>query len=91
MIGGKLIAGKKYLGNLKKVITAYVKDTLGSIQPDLKRIFITFTEIDKDIIDKVETIIRETFSFASVIKTVAGATITSHCGKGTLGVLFYNA
>ena len=26
---------------------------------------------------------------ANIIETIAGATITSHCGKGTLGVLFF--
>jgi fatty acid-binding protein DegV len=35
--------------------------------------------------------VKETFEFDEIIETVAGSIITSHCGKGTLGVLFvYN-
>ena len=35
--------------------------------------------------------VKEIFDFDEVIETVAGSIITSHCGKGTLGVLFvYN-
>jgi fatty acid-binding protein DegV len=35
--------------------------------------------------------VKEIFEFDEIIETVAGSIITSHCGKGTLGVLFvYN-
>ena len=32
--------------------------------------------------------VKELFDFDEVIETVAGSIITSHCGQGTLGVLF---
>ena len=38
----------------------------------------------------VEQVVRE-FGFQEVIHTVAGCTISSHCGPNTLGVLFYDA
>ena len=43
-----------------------------------------------EVIDKVKEIVKQRFTFAEVLETTAGSTVTSHCGKGTLGVLFLN-
>jgi DegV family protein with EDD domain len=84
---GKLVAGQKYMGNLSKVIASYVKTQVG-LSPDFGRIFITHTTIDAEIVAKVHALLVEA-GFEQIEETTAGATISSHCGKGTLGVLFY--
>ena len=86
---GKLKAKKKYMGGMKRCLRHYVED-LAEQYPnyDKKRCFITHSSADPEIVDAVKQQVAETFDFEEVIETVAGSIVTSHCGKGTLGVLF---
>ena len=86
---GKMGVGKKYRGNLSKSIVDYVNDRLkGRTDIDSKRIFITHTPCDDEIVAKVKSAVAENYSFDEVIETTAGCTISNHCGPGTLGILF---
>lgn len=89
---GKMVVGQKYVGKLGKCIEKYVAAILKDYNtPDLKRIFITHTYCDKEIVDSVRAQITELRpDFKEIIETHAGCTVTSHCGKGTLGILFIN-
>ncbi len=87
---GKMISGHKYRGSLEKVTLNYVKDTLAEFNnPDKKRAFITFTTATETLIFKIEKILKEK-GFQEIYKTTAGATISSHCGENTLGILYIN-
>ena len=90
VIDGKMLAAKKYRGNINRVIRNYVEDRLkgrNDIEPD--RIFITHTRCDEEAISNVKNLIREFQpDIREIIDTDAGATVTTHCGPGTLGVLF---
>lgn len=55
---------------------------------DRSRCFITHSSCEPEVVAKVRAQVLEKFSFDEVLETVAGSVITSHCGKGTLGVLF---
>lgn len=89
VIDGKMTSGKKYRGKIDKVIIQYVEERLkGRDDIDTKRIFITHTKCDKEIVDAVRAKIKEFFDFDEVLETTAGCTITSHCGPYTLGILF---
>jgi len=91
VVDGKMIVGKKYMGSLKRALEKYVPDILTKYPNyDKKRIFITHTKIDKEIIEKVRDLIRQYADFDEILDTDAGCTITSHCGPGTLGILYYN-
>ena len=89
---GKIEVGKKYMGNVIKNCDKYVLDTLkmnGTY--DTTRAFITYTkDTDEKIVNKVESVLKENSNFKEIIKTNAGATITCHCGKGTIGILYIN-
>lgn len=86
---GKMNVGKKYRGAYDKSIEAYIKDKLEGRQDiNLNRIFITHTKCDKSIIKLAEKTISKYQTFAEVLETTAGCTITNHCGEGTLGILF---
>ena len=88
---GKIVVGQKYRGNTAVVAEKYVNNIFDMFQnPDPRRVFITHTLVPQEIIDKVKEIVKQRFTFAEVLETTAGSTITSHCGKGTLGVLFLN-
>lgn len=86
---GKMEPGKKYRGKIDKVIMDYVKD----MEDDLKnakkdRVFITHSGCDKNIVDRVRAYLESLDVFDEVLETRAGSVISSHCGPGTLGVLF---
>ena len=87
---GKMGAAKKYRGNINRVIKNYVEDRLkGRTDIDSARIFITHSKCDDGTVDKVKEYIREFQpEMKEILDTDAGATITTHCGPGTLGVLF---
>lgn len=87
--GGKMSPGKKYRGKIGKVILDYTKDmeeALKAARPD--RVFITHSGCDKAIVDEVKEYLRSLDHFEEILETRAGGVVSSHCGPGTLGVLF---
>lgn len=79
----------KFRGNMKIAITKYIehlKEKHPSVET--KRAFVTHTLMDQALVDHAIELTKKYFDFEEVIETKAGATITSHCGKGTLGLLF---
>lgn len=86
---GKMDADKKYRGNLKKVILQYVKDMEKELlHAKRDRVFVTHSGCDKEIVESVKDYLESLGRFHSIIETRAGSVISSHCGPGTLGVLF---
>lgn len=86
---GKMRVGKKYRGAFEKVLGDYVRDRLqGRDDLALDRIFVTHTPCPPGTVEMVKKTIEETASFREIIETEAGATISSHCGPNTLGILF---
>lgn len=86
---GAMDATKKYRGKLAAVIMSYVKD----MEDELKnarndRVFITHSGCDKEIVEGVKEYLRELGIFNEILETRAGGVVSSHCGPGTLGVLF---
>ena len=88
---GSMVVGKKYMGAFDKVILKYVSDTLTSFDtPDYTRIFVTHTYADPQTVQAVKEEILRLAPFKEIIETKAGCTVTSHCGKSTLGILYIN-
>ena len=87
---GKMIPAKKYRGRIEKVMVQYVEDRLqGRTDIDKHRIFITHTKCSPEAVQAVRDKIQEIMpDFEEILETTAGATITSHCGPNTLGILF---
>ena len=86
---GKMQVGKKYRGKYKNVIVSYVKDKLLNRDDiDYERIFITHTTMEDGIVESVRAAVKECGSFAEIIETTAGCTVSCHCGPSTLGILF---
>ena len=77
----------KYIHCLQKYVDA-VKKTF--VNPDKKRCFITHTALEDGIAESVIETVKSWGIFDEVLETVAGCTVTTHCGAGTLGVLFIN-
>ena len=88
---GKLGVGKKYRGNYKDILVSYINDRLSEegIQIVRKRVFITHTCVDyPEYVAACVEATKATGLFDDVFDTAAGATIASHCGPNTLGILF---
>lgn len=86
---GKMAVGKKYRGSFPKCLSSYVKERLeGRTDLDPAHIFITWTQVSDDALTQVRQAVAEYGSFETVLESVAGSTISCHCGPGTLGVLF---
>ena len=90
MKDGKLGVAKKYRGSIDKVIISYVTERLQNRQDiDMHRIFITHTRCSTEVVNRVREKIKELQpGFEEILETTAGCTVTSHCGPGTLGILF---
>ena len=86
---GKMTVVKKYRGNYAKCLASYVKDRLAD-REDLERttLFVTQTKVSDECYCAVMDAVAEYGHFETVYETVAGCTISCHCGPGTLGVLF---
>ena len=87
--GGKMSAGKKFRGRMDRVIRDYVadmKDELLAAKPE--HVFITHSGCDEDTLAAVYGMLDELHHFRESHVTRAGGVVSSHCGPGTLGVLF---
>jgi fatty acid-binding protein DegV len=86
---GQLIAKRKYKGSMDRCIKSYIEELREEYPTyDKTRCFITHSSADKELVDRAKALVADNFEFDEVIETVAGSIVTSHCGKGTLGVLF---
>lgn len=89
VVDGKMDASTKYRGSNDRVINHYVNDLKEDIlKADPSRVFITHTVYDGDSVKKVRAFLEELGYFNEIIETRAGGVVSSHCGPGTLGVLF---
>ena len=86
---GAMHPEKKYRGRSSKFVLDYVRD----MEQDLKaaqgdRVFITHSGCDRQIVESVRSYLEGLHHFDEILETRAGAVVSSHCGPGTLGVLF---
>lgn len=90
MNNGTLHVGKMYRGSMEKTILDYVRGRLDNEKAvNYDRIFVTHSGVPREIVDKVIALVKELRPFEEVIETVAGSTISCHCGPNCLGVLFF--
>lgn len=86
---GVMGVSKKYRGKYPIVLEQYVREQLADIDNiNLDRIFITHAGCDDAIVQNIVALVKEIAPFKEVFVTTASATVSSHCGKDTLGVLF---
>lgn len=86
---GKMGVGKKYRGKFSVVLQKYIADRIGDgagIQK--KRVFVTHAGCDDAIVQQCVDQVKAMGLFEEVLVTRAGCTVSAHCGRNTLGVLF---
>lgn len=86
---GVMSVGKKYRGKYPITLKKYIEDQLAeldSIEPH--HIFVTHAGCDESIWSACVQQVKDLNYFSEVHITRAGCTVSSHCGRNTLGVLF---
>ena len=86
---GRLVVCKKYRGTMEKVYRQYITERLVDKAVVEDWAFITHSgEVPEETLQGLTELVRELAPFKEVFVTQAGCTVSSHCGPGTLGVLF---
>lgn len=89
VIDGAMHPEKKYRGKNTRFIMDYVRDMENDLRSAVRdRVFITHSGCDREIVEDVRAYLESLGRFDEILETTAGAVISSHCGPGTLGVLF---
>ena len=89
VIGGKMSPGQKYRGKMHKVVGEYVQDQTAEMRKARKNhVFITHSGCDQKMIDAALEQVKALDYFDEIHIPRAGGVISSHCGPGTLGVLY---
>ena len=79
----------RYRGDMGRVMEKYANDVFTKYPtPDLERVFITYTSATPEMRVALITACKK-MGFKHIHETFAGATIGSHCGANTMGLLFY--
>ena len=87
---GKMSPQKKYHGKGEKCVEQYCRDTLEEFNnPDLSIAFVTHSHATPEMVAVAREALKKR-GFKKIYETVAQATITSHCGPKTLGILYIN-
>ncbi|MBQ9115762.1 MAG: DegV family protein [Clostridia bacterium] len=87
--GGKMGVTKKYRGRFEAVLEKYVVEQIGDISDvETDHVFVTHAGCDPAINARCLDIVKSLAPFKEVHFTRAGCTVSAHCGRNTLGVLF---
>ena len=90
---GKLEVCKKYRGSIEKVYEKYIAERLAGKTIDPTYFFITTSSApSSELAQRLEAAVRKAVpGVQEIFFTRTGCTVTSHCGPGTMGVLFVEA
>lgn len=86
---GKMSSDKKYRGKMESVFMSYLEDIKQNLTSvDDRKVFITHSGCDQMVLDNVKKELEKLNVFKEVYITRAGSVVSSHCGPGTLGILY---
>ena len=86
---GSMTVGKKYMGSYKRSALKYVENMIKDrTDIELDRCFITHSGSDPEVLEAMKNLALELQPFKELFITQASATICSHCGPNTTGILF---
>ena len=86
---GKMSVAKKYRGKFESVLLKYIEERIGDGHDiDRSHVFITHGGCEDEIVEACVAKLKSLGDFPNIHVTHASCTICSHCGPGTLGVLF---
>ena len=90
VLNGTMGSTNKYRGKMEKCIADYCRTVLEKYSnPDKSVIFITHSMATEEMVNAAMEVVKE-YGFEKIYETTAGCTVSSHCGKNTLGILYIN-
>ena len=89
MKDGKLGVYKKYRGSMQSVYRQYITERVKDRKIRPGHVFLTESgEIEPEVIEELTQLVYTLTGCKEVHHTMAGCTVSTHCGPRTLGVLF---
>ena len=82
--------GGLWLGRTRRAYRKYIKHSLPpDVIPDSDIVFVTYVDIPTETLKWIEEEIKKTAFFKHVVFQQASAAISTNCGSGTFGVLYF--
>ncbi len=89
VVDGVIKVDKKVRGDIRSATMKYAKGLEeGMMNADEDTVFITHSGEPQEILDDIYNYVAGLNKFKNIYITRAGSVVSSHCGEGTLGVLF---
>lgn len=89
VVDGVIKVDKKVRGDIRSATLKYAKGLEeGIMNAEEDTVFITHSGEPQEILDDIYNYVKSLNKFKNIYITRAGSVISSHCGAGTLGVLF---
>ncbi len=86
----KVGLGGFWFGNIKRAYASYVRKVFpANIIPDEEVVFITYADVPLETLNWIKEEIGKIQHFEHVVFQQASAAITSNCGPGTVGILYF--
>ena len=90
VMDGKMGSTNKFRGKMSKCVQDYCNAVLQKYDtPDKSVVFITHSMAPDDMVETAIQAVKDA-GFEKIYVTTAGCTVSSHCGKNTLGILYIN-
>lgn len=86
---GEMVIGKKARGNVQKAIDLMIQEVINdkeNIDPEF--VMITHSEAHESYLYIKKKLEKASIFVQNLYETKAGCVISSHCGKGTIGILY---
>lgn len=91
LVDGKIVPQEKYRGKSSVVLKKYIDDTLALYNnPDKKRCFLTHSDLEPQVLNEIVEYVKSKNIFEEIYTSTANCVVCTHCGKGTLGILYIN-
>ena len=88
--GDKPGIGGAWIGRTKRAYRKYIRRALpADTIPDSDVVFITYVDVPPETLDWIEDEIKKAAYFERVVFQQASAAISSNCGPGTFGILYF--
>lgn len=85
---GSMGVGKKFRGRFEKVLKDYVHTRLDNASVETEEAFVTHAGCSDEVVNMIYDLVYSLGIFKKIYITRAGGTVSTHCGRNTLGVLF---
>lgn len=87
---GRMAPDKKYRGSMEMVVKKYAEELLlENPEMSTEEAFVTYTVVSEGMVNEAVNALKNA-GVKKIYKTRCNSTVSSHCGAGTLGIIFIN-